>query len=112
MGILCLISVFISSLHQKYLKKFYNLTEKNGPTARGGISPMTKKLIEMQKFFGLQITGTLDADTLNMMKKPRCGVPDVNVARFSTFEGNLKWQTNELTYRWMIYRERLLGERY
>lgn len=67
---------------------------------------MTKKLIEMQKFFGLRITGTLDADTLNMMKKPRCGVPDVNAAHFSTFGGNLKWQTNKLTYRWMVYRDR------
>ncbi|XP_017291902.1 collagenase 3 [Kryptolebias marmoratus] len=86
-------------LAENYLKKFFNLTERHGPTARLGISPMTKKLIEMQKFFGLQITGSLDTDTMNMMKKPRCGVPDVNVAHFSTFGSNLKWQTNNLTYR-------------
>ncbi|XP_037543547.1 collagenase 3 [Nematolebias whitei] len=86
-------------LAENYLKKFYNLTENSGPTARVGISQMTKKLIEMQKYFGLQITGTLDADTLNMMKKPRCGVPDVNAAHFSTYGGDLKWQTNKLTYR-------------
>ncbi|KAK7904242.1 hypothetical protein WMY93_016849 [Mugilogobius chulae] len=82
-----------------YLKKFYNLTEETGPTVRRGLNPLTKKLREMQKFFGLQITGTLDADTLALMKKPRCGVPDEKVARFSTFDGNLKWQTNALTYR-------------
>jgi len=52
----------------------------------------------MQRFFGLQITGTLDVDTVAMMKKPRCGVPDGNLARFSTF-GDYKWQKNSLTYR-------------
>ncbi|XP_070772986.1 collagenase 3-like [Enoplosus armatus] len=84
---------------ESYLKKFFNLTEERGPSIRRGISPVSRKLSEMQRFFGLQITGTLDADTLEMMKKPRCGVPDSNIARFSTFGNNLKWTKNSLTYR-------------
>lgn len=60
---------------------------------------MTKKLSEMQKFFALQVTGRLDAETLAVMKKPRCGVPDVNMARFSTFGAKIKWQKNSITYR-------------
>lgn len=60
---------------------------------------MSRKLSEMQRFFGLHITGTLDADTMTMMKKPRCGVPDTNIASFSTFDRNLKWEKNSLTYR-------------
>ncbi|XP_029374448.1 collagenase 3-like [Echeneis naucrates] len=84
---------------ESYLKKFFNLTEESGPSVRRGFSPLTKKLIEMQSFFGLNITGTLDADTLAMMKKPRCGVPDTNIGQFSTFGNNLKWQKNSLTYR-------------
>ncbi|XP_074527741.1 matrix metalloproteinase-18-like [Halichoeres trimaculatus] len=86
-------------LAESYLKKFFNLTEESGPTIRRGISPLTKKLSEMQRFFGLQITGTLDADTIAMMKKPRCGFPDGKVARYSTFGRDLKWQKNSLTYR-------------
>ncbi|XP_072301550.1 uncharacterized protein [Eucyclogobius newberryi] len=82
-----------------YLKKFYNLTEETGPSVRRGLSPVVKKLREMQKFFGLQVTGNLDANTLEMMKKPRCGVPDDKVARFSIFREDLKWQKNTLTYR-------------
>ncbi|XP_061659911.1 collagenase 3-like [Syngnathoides biaculeatus] len=82
-----------------YLKKFYDLKDETGPTVRRGISPLTKKLSDMQRFFGLKITGTLDADTLEMMKKPRCGVPDNKVAAFSTFPSTFKWQKNSLTYR-------------
>uniref|UniRef100_A0A3P9KBT7 interstitial collagenase n=1 Tax=Oryzias latipes TaxID=8090 RepID=A0A3P9KBT7_ORYLA len=84
---------------QSYLKNFFNLTEEAGPAVRRGFSQVTSKLIEMQTFFGLQITGTLDAETLAMMKKPRCGVSDSRVARFSTFGNNLKWEKNSLTYR-------------
>uniref|UniRef100_A0A3Q0R3Z5 Peptidase metallopeptidase domain-containing protein n=1 Tax=Amphilophus citrinellus TaxID=61819 RepID=A0A3Q0R3Z5_AMPCI len=87
------------SFAMSYLKKFFNLTEDRGPSVRRGISPLNKKLAEMQRFFGLQITGTLDADTLALMKKPRCGVPDDTAARFSTFGNNFKWQKNSLTYR-------------
>uniref|UniRef100_A0AAY5KXU3 interstitial collagenase n=1 Tax=Esox lucius TaxID=8010 RepID=A0AAY5KXU3_ESOLU len=81
-----------------YLKRFYNLTEETVPTARQGPSQRSRKVQEMQKFFGLKLTGTLDSETLAMMKKPRCGVPDVQIGHFSTFN-NRKWKTNQLTYR-------------
>ncbi|XP_069572770.1 collagenase 3-like [Brachyistius frenatus] len=84
---------------ESYLKKFYNLTEDSDPTVRRAISPIIKKLIEMQRFFGLEISGSLDTDTLAMMKKPRCGVPDGKIGRFSIFGNNLKWEKNSLTYR-------------
>ncbi len=63
------------------------------------VDPLSDKLKEMQKFFGLKVTGKLDKKTLEVMKKPRCGVPDV--AAYSTFKAETpKWQTNKLTYRW------------
>uniref|UniRef100_A0A8C7WW95 Uncharacterized protein n=1 Tax=Oryzias sinensis TaxID=183150 RepID=A0A8C7WW95_9TELE len=88
---------------QTYLKRFFNLTEQSGPSARGGVSPMSRRLREMQRFFGLQVTGTLDTDTLEVMKKPRCGIPDINIGQFSTFGNNVKWQKNPLTYRIVNY---------
>ncbi|KAJ7996074.1 hypothetical protein DPEC_G00233300 [Dallia pectoralis] len=86
------------TLAESYLKRFFNLTEETGPAVRRGPSQMSRKVSEMQKFFGLQVTGSLDTETVKIMKKPRCGVPDVQLGRFATFD-NLKWQTNKLTYR-------------
>ncbi|KAE8288061.1 Collagenase 3 [Larimichthys crocea] len=84
---------------ESYLKKFYNLTEETGPSGRQGIRPVVEKLIEMQRFFRLNETGTLDADTMAVMKKARCGVPDIKVASYSIFGSDYKWDKNSLTYR-------------
>ncbi|XP_059913227.1 collagenase 3-like isoform X2 [Gadus macrocephalus] len=89
---------------ESYLKSFFNLTKEHERSfGRRGVNPMVEKLRDMQRFFGLSITGTVDADTMQMMKKARCGVPDTQVASFSTFAGNLKWQTTALTYRILNY---------
>ncbi|XP_073335638.1 collagenase 3-like [Pagrus major] len=93
------VTVQDEQLAESYLRKFFNLTDETGPTIRRGFSPLITKLSEMQKFFGLQITGTLDGDTLEMMKKPRCGVPDAHIGEFSTFPNGPKWRKNSLTYR-------------
>ncbi|KAK3521684.1 hypothetical protein QTP70_015582 [Hemibagrus guttatus] len=82
---------------KNYLKKLYNMQEENKPSFRSKISEMRLKLREMQQFFGLKVTGTLDAETLEMMKKPRCGVPDVSSYKARAFSN--KWSTNSLTYR-------------
>ena len=63
------------------------------------VSEMSEKLREMQKFFKLNVTGTLDAETLEVMKKPRCGVPDV--AAYVHASGSYRWTKNELTYRYV-----------
>lgn len=58
---------------------------------------MSRKIKKMQEFFGLHVTGKLDYSTLSVMKKPRCGMPDV--ADYHLFPGEPKWQKNNLTYR-------------
>lgn len=84
---------------QDYLDKYY--THKGGPQAGEMVakqgSPMAKKIKELQSFFGLQVTGKLDPTTMNVIKKPRCGVPDV--ANYRLFPGEPKWKKNILTYR-------------
>ncbi|XP_069852041.1 stromelysin-1-like [Dipodomys merriami] len=89
-------------LVQHYLENYYNL-EKDAKQfiKRKDSSPVVKKIQEMQKFLGLEVTGKLDSDTMRMMGRPRCGVPDVG--HFTTFPGTPKWQKNHLTYRIVNY---------
>uniref|UniRef100_A0A674IST5 Collagenase 3 n=1 Tax=Terrapene triunguis TaxID=2587831 RepID=A0A674IST5_9SAUR len=41
------------------------------------IDSLACQLQHMQSFFGQEINGWLDSETLDLMKQPRCGVPDV-----------------------------------
>lgn len=81
---------------QSYLLRFGYTTEGEARTGDKQVS-LTKALRKMQKQLGLEETGELDAGTLEAMRAPRCGVPDVGT--FLTFEGDLKWEHTDLTYR-------------
>ncbi|RVE64268.1 hypothetical protein OJAV_G00144900 [Oryzias javanicus] len=65
------------SLAKAYLTRFFNLTEQPGPSARWGVTPVNRKLREMQQF----LAG----------------------GQFSTFGNKVKWQKNTLTYRIVNY---------
>ena len=67
-------------LMQMYLMKYgyMNMKTESSKTApllsRDG---MKDYITEFQSFAGLPQTGDLDDNTLDMMKKPRCGVKDI-----------------------------------
>lgn len=83
---------------QNYLENFYQLPRKGYQAARkNSTSMVVEKLKEMQRFFGLNVTGKPNEETLEMMQKPRCGVPDTG--EFMITPGNPKWERNNLTYR-------------
>uniref|UniRef100_A0A3Q3QP03 Peptidase metallopeptidase domain-containing protein n=1 Tax=Monopterus albus TaxID=43700 RepID=A0A3Q3QP03_MONAL len=84
----------------EYLQKFYNLPKKpSGRIRRSGPS-FTSKVKDMQSFFGLNATGVLDSETLEVMRSPRCGVPDVE--EYSNAQGT-RWNKNIITYRYLLY---------
>ncbi|NXW43406.1 MMP9 protein, partial [Nyctiprogne leucopyga] len=87
-------------LAERYLLRFGYTTEVEARTGSKHVS-LSKALRKMQKQLGLEETGELDAGTLEAMRAPRCGVPDVGA--FLTFEGDLKWDHTDLTYRVMNY---------
>ncbi|KAB5543273.1 hypothetical protein PHYPO_G00077200 [Pangasianodon hypophthalmus] len=71
------------------------MEEENKPSFGRKVSETSLKLGEMQQFFRLNVTGSLDAEMLEMMKEPHCRVPDVAAGKAK----NYKWSTNKLTYR-------------
>uniref|UniRef100_A0A8C9SYW7 72 kDa type IV collagenase n=1 Tax=Scleropages formosus TaxID=113540 RepID=A0A8C9SYW7_SCLFO len=75
-----------------YLNKFYGC-----PQDRCNLMVLKDTLKKMQKFFSLPETGEIDQRTVEIMKKPRCGVPDV--ANYNFFPSKPKWGKNTLTYR-------------
>ncbi|MBN3290662.1 MMP2 collagenase, partial [Polypterus senegalus] len=75
-----------------YLNKFYGC-----PQDRCNLMVLKDTLKQMQKFFALPETGEIDQKTVDIMKKPRCGVPDV--ANYNFFPRKPKWEKNLITYR-------------
>uniref|UniRef100_A0A670ZSK4 Matrix metalloproteinase-9 n=1 Tax=Pseudonaja textilis TaxID=8673 RepID=A0A670ZSK4_PSETE len=87
----------------RYLQRYGYLTGTNP----GGQVKLETPLKAMQKRLGLPETGQLDASTRAAMRAPRCGVPDVG--GFQTFQGDLKWDHTDLTYRVVNYSPDLDG---
>uniref|UniRef100_A0A670IV30 Peptidase metallopeptidase domain-containing protein n=1 Tax=Podarcis muralis TaxID=64176 RepID=A0A670IV30_PODMU len=87
---------------QTYIENYYP-DSTSTPVARSKRSDEipVDKLQQMQKHFGLRVTGRLDSHTLAAMKNPRCGVPDV--AEYSTFPESPKWGRKNLTYSVLNY---------
>ncbi|XP_016431875.1 matrix metallopeptidase 30 [Sinocyclocheilus rhinocerous] len=89
---------------EAYLSKFYR--DLNATKFRSRMMPdLEDELKAMQKFFGLEVTGKLDSNTLETMKQPRCGVTDV--ARYEHFQGRPRWKQSVVTYRITEYTSQL-----
>ncbi|EHB05312.1 Matrix metalloproteinase-9 [Heterocephalus glaber] len=70
-----------------------------------GNKSLRASLLLLQKQLSLPETGELDSATLEAIRTPRCGVPDVG--KFQTFEGDLRWHHRNITYWIQNYSEDL-----
>ncbi|KAE8627630.1 hypothetical protein XENTR_v10007074 [Xenopus tropicalis] len=82
---------------KEYLGKFYK-SKDDGKMSRSGF---LEKIRRMQDVLGLEVTARMDEKTIEAMKQPRCGVP--NIGRFSAFPRNPVWKKKDLTYRILNY---------
>ncbi|KAG7520331.1 matrix metalloproteinase-9 [Solea senegalensis] len=87
-------------LAENYLKRFGYIDRVYRSDFQSMMST-SKALKSMQRQTGIEETGELDKATLEVMKQPRCGVPDVG--NYKTFDGDLKWDHNDVTYRILNY---------
>uniref|UniRef100_A0A8D0GH08 Matrix metallopeptidase 27 n=1 Tax=Sphenodon punctatus TaxID=8508 RepID=A0A8D0GH08_SPHPU len=84
----------------QYLKSFYELkTDQTSLAWKRSTNPLAEKIKIMQDFFGLKVTGKADSETVEVIKQPRCGVPDVGLYGM-TLPG---WKKPKLTYRIVNY---------
>lgn len=81
----------------RYLSDYYDFKLEKSTKMKASDEYMENKIQEMQQFLGLKVTGRLDASTLDVMRTPRCGVPDVH--HFTTMQGRPVWRKQLITYR-------------
>uniref|UniRef100_A0A3B5M508 Peptidase metallopeptidase domain-containing protein n=1 Tax=Xiphophorus couchianus TaxID=32473 RepID=A0A3B5M508_9TELE len=85
----------------EYLHHFYGYQPKPDRRKRAAASRddsnqtgFCDKVKKMQRFFGLSPDGKLSEETLTVMKKPRCGLSDVE-----PHEGAVRWRKRTISYR-------------
>uniref|UniRef100_A0A8D3BQH9 Matrix metallopeptidase 30 n=1 Tax=Scophthalmus maximus TaxID=52904 RepID=A0A8D3BQH9_SCOMX len=84
---------------QDYLSQFFSDVGVSAPSSvwRSSLDSFEDTLRKMQEFFGMEVTGHLDSNTLEVMAQPRCGFTDVT--RYGHFDGQPKWDKTLVTYR-------------
>ena len=84
------------------MKHFYGYQPKKDRPKRNVVNDVNidwstglcDKIKEVQNFFGLPPTGEPNKETLAVMKKPRCGLSDVEA-----FGQTIRWKRHTLSYR-------------
>ena len=82
---------------RNYLKRYGYLAENTYDDK----DAMTSAILNMQKEFGLILTGALDSETLTVMRKPRCGISDFRLSdayQTNKPKAKLKWPSPHFHY--------------
>jgi len=98
-------------LSVNYLAK-YGYLSADTTQARASVSgeKMREAVRQFQASAGLDQTGQVDNNTLELMKMPRCGVRDVGNRTTRYVRTRPKWQKRDLTYRITKYSKHRLTQ--
>lgn len=99
--------LFLFFFVQAYLSQFFSDVGVSAPNTvrRSALDSFDDTLRKMQEYFGLEVTGQLDSNTMEVMARPRCGFTDVT--RYSHFDGEPKWEKPVVTYRYYTRSEQI-----
>lgn len=102
-----------------YLQKYGYIPQSTKNFTNDFDKALVNAITTYQKFYHLEQTGELDANTIGQMILPRCGNPDVgnqstflkpddksarrlrSVGRYNIIAGNPKWEKTDLTYAFL-----------
>ncbi|KAK5620384.1 hypothetical protein CRENBAI_024767 [Crenichthys baileyi] len=89
--------------NNNYLSQFFSEVGVSSPSTvlRSSMDSFEDTLRKMQEFFGLEMTGQLDSNTLEVMFRPWCCFTDVT--RYGHLDGQPKWNKAVVTYRIINY---------
>uniref|UniRef100_A0A3Q4I1K1 Matrix metallopeptidase 15a n=1 Tax=Neolamprologus brichardi TaxID=32507 RepID=A0A3Q4I1K1_NEOBR len=89
---------------QAWLRKFGYLSQASRQmSTMQSAQIMSKAISDMQRLYGLEVTGKVDSATLAAMRRPRCGLPDrtpedlVDRKKRYVLTGQ-RWDTDHITY--------------
>ncbi|XP_029379430.1 matrix metalloproteinase-15 [Echeneis naucrates] len=93
---------------EAWLRKFGYLSQASRQmSTMQSAQILSKAVSDMQRFYGLEVTGQMDAATVTAMRRPRCGLPDRKPEEMGdgtrrkkryTLTGQ-QWDKDQLTYR-------------
>lgn len=79
---------------KSYLTNYGYLIQSNNSEAESSVK-LTESILKFQEYFKLSETGSLNSETIELMKKPRCGVSDFHqsyVTRSKWMKNHIKWK--------------------
>ncbi|XP_028306310.1 matrix metalloproteinase-15-like [Gouania willdenowi] len=91
---------------EAWLRRFGYLSQASGQmSTMQSAQILSKAISDMQQFYGLDVTGQMDAATITAMRRPRCGLPDrkpeelVDGARNKRYAvTGQQWNKERITY--------------
>ncbi|XP_050453269.1 matrilysin-like [Cataglyphis hispanica] len=90
----------------RFLRAYGFLRDDGGSLSSANVTSLRRALSLFQEYYQLPGNGALNIDTLNLMRKPRCGLVDIPDRAYSPFAR--KWPKTRLTWNFQVVSEELL----
>ncbi|KAK9882895.1 hypothetical protein WA026_023694 [Henosepilachna vigintioctopunctata] len=82
-----------------YLSENYTITSLQEKNYKDDI--LSQAILKFQDFYDITGDGILNNETIQLMKKPRCGVQD-HPEKFTIYRDRVKWKHNKIRWKFLL----------